>query len=89
MPIISALPSAAKESATGSHRLSSETASLADGDTVTFEGDIVEAWADSNAAGVTAHVTDETDSTATLEVLSISDGTAAAASSVTVFAVIE
>lgn len=74
----------------GEHKLTTETASLNDGDTVTFPGTIVDSWATSNVADHNAVVTGESGADATVAVKEADTNSAAgSAQSVTVFAIHE
>jgi hypothetical protein len=88
METLSNLEQAIGEQA-GDHKLSTETAELNDGDTVTFPGDVVLAWADSDDDTAVAMVTGTSDGDVTVGVKAIDDGTAGGPANVTVVAVHE
>jgi hypothetical protein len=73
----------------GEHSLTTETASLNDGDSVTFPGNVVFAWADSGDDTAVAMVTGTSGADVTVGVKAIADGSAGGAASVTVNAVHE
>lgn len=91
MSIISALPSAARESETGSYRLSTVTATVNDGDEVEMDGPVatddsgnVIAWANIPGGGGSVGVSSGTDAAD----LTVNQGTGGE-TDVTVFALVE
>lgn len=91
MSIIAAVPSATKQKSTGTHKLSVVTANVADGDTVTLDGDValdedgnVAAWANVAGGSDAANV----DTAANADEVTINHN-AGAATDVTVTAIVE
>lgn len=92
--IVSALPSPAKTSETGTHRLSAVSATVNDGDSVEVDGDVVTddndnpvAFVNAPGEGISASVSDVAEDTDYPEVVVDTDGSDDV--EVTVFAVVE
>jgi|APHM01.1.fsa_nt_gi hypothetical protein len=89
MTIEGAAPNASSAKSLGDRKWSVVTSSVDDGGTVTMDGDIVTAFADADGQDVFASVTDTSGTDATVQVLNVSDASAAAGQDVTVIALVE